>query len=46
VAKNAVIIRKDYPCSPCRSRPVCSDFACLAEIKPEEVFKEVKKCLA
>ncbi|MBN1621180.1 MAG: lipopolysaccharide heptosyltransferase II [Endomicrobiales bacterium] len=43
ISRNAVIIRKDYPCSPCRTQPKCKDFPCLREIKPEDVLKEVKK---
>src|SRR3989339_384262 len=38
---NPLIIRKDFPCSPCRSRPSCRDYKCLAEIKPQEVFGHI-----
>jgi heptosyltransferase-1 len=45
VGKNVTVIRKNYPCSPCRTRPICSDYPCLSEIKPEEVFEKTKKIL-
>lgn len=35
---DTIILTKNYPCSPCRSRPKCSDYPCLKAIKPEEVF--------
>ena len=39
----AVNLTRNYPCSPCRARPVCRDFRCLSEIRPEEVFEEIRK---
>jgi heptosyltransferase I len=45
VGRNITILRKNYPCSPCRTRPICSDYPCLSEIKPEEVFDRIKKIL-
>lgn len=43
VSKNAVIIKKDFKCSPCRGRMSCRDADCLRAISPEEVFEEAKK---
>ncbi|MBN1823571.1 MAG: glycosyltransferase family 9 protein [Endomicrobiales bacterium] len=45
VAEDAVVITKNYPCSPCRGKPKCSDYGCLADIKPAEVFGAVKGIL-
>ena len=45
VNARATIIRRDVACSPCRSRPVCSDYRCLAEITPEEVFDKMAESL-
>ena len=43
VSKNAVIIKKDFKCSPCRGRMTCRDADCLRAISPEEVFEAAKK---
>lgn len=43
VSKNALIIKKDFDCSPCRGRLRCRDVDCMKAIKPEEVFKEAEK---
>lgn len=37
------VIRKNYKCSPCRSRPQCKDYPCLGDITPEEVFAVVRR---
>ena len=43
ISKNAVIIKKDFKCSPCRGRMSCRDADCLRAISPEEVFEAAKK---
>ncbi|MCB4792504.1 MAG: glycosyltransferase family 9 protein [Elusimicrobia bacterium] len=43
VSKKLSILKKDYPCSPCRTSPICKDFPCLKDIKPEEVLGKIKK---
>ncbi len=42
--KNAVIISKELPCSPCKYR-TCSDPECLTTILPEEVFQAVNQLM-
>lgn len=42
-SQNSIVISKQYNCSPCRGRPKCKDYPCLQDIKPEEVFEQVKK---
>ena len=39
------ILKKDYPCSPCRGRPTCKDYPCLKDITPQEVIEAIKKWL-
>ncbi len=34
---NFIWVAKDYPCSPCRRRPTCSDIDCMKSITPEDV---------
>ena len=43
VSKNAVIIKKDFKCSPCRGRMSCRDTDCMRAISPEEVVEAVNK---
>jgi ADP-heptose:LPS heptosyltransferase len=43
VSDRLSVITRRYPCSPCRSKPKCSDYPCLNDIKEQEVFEEVKK---
>ncbi|HHT9130224.1 MAG TPA: lipopolysaccharide heptosyltransferase II [Candidatus Brocadiaceae bacterium] len=45
VTDHATIITKNFPCSPCRSRPTCNDYPCLKEIKPQEVFEALNQVL-
>ena len=45
VTDHATIITKNFPCSPCRSRPTCRDYPCLKEIKPQEVFEALNQVL-
>ncbi len=39
VSASAKLISKRLDCSPCRGRPTCKGYPCLAGIKPEEVMK-------
>jgi len=43
-SRNAVIIRKDLKCSPCKKR-TCKKPECMLLITPEEVFDAAKKLL-
>jgi heptosyltransferase I len=43
VGKKAHLLKKEYECGPCRTRPSCKDFQCLKDIKPAEVFEALKK---
>jgi lipopolysaccharide heptosyltransferase II len=43
VSENAAVITKNFQCSPCRTKPTCSDYPCLSAITSEEVFEKVKK---
>lgn len=40
--KNAVVVRKDIPCSPC-SRRTCDNVICITAITPEDVLDRVSK---
>jgi len=40
--KNAVVVRKDIPCSPC-SRRTCENVMCITAITPEDVLARVSK---
>ncbi|MBI4712733.1 MAG: glycosyltransferase family 9 protein [Planctomycetes bacterium] len=42
---DAVVVRKDIPCSPCRKR-TCSKPDCMNLITADEVFEQTKKMLA
>jgi lipopolysaccharide heptosyltransferase I len=42
IAANAVILKKDFPCSPCRGHATCNDMACLSAITAQEVFAAAK----
>ena len=39
--KNAVVVRKDIPCSPC-SRRTCENVICITTITPEDVLDRVR----
>ena len=39
------VIYHKHPCSPCKRRPTCGDFPCMAEIGEDEILKELKKLL-
>ncbi len=41
---NAIVIKKDIPCSPCKKR-TCGDPICMSSILPEDVFRGVEKLL-
>ena len=41
VTAAAAVLRKDFPCSPCRGRVRCADYPCLRAIKADEVFKAI-----
>ena len=45
VSPSAIIVSKRQNCSPCRSKPSCSDYPCLTGITPDEIFAEVRKLL-
>jgi lipopolysaccharide heptosyltransferase II len=42
VTKNAVVLKKDYACSPCRGRKTCRDTPCLRDISADEVFQAMQ----
>lgn len=42
---NFVWVAKDYPCSPCRRHPICSDIDCMKAITPEDVDAAVGRWL-
>src|SRR3989339_1842464 len=39
---NAVVVRKDIPCSPCEKR-TCDHIACIHSVAPDDVFDAVSK---
>lgn len=45
VSANAKVLARDLSCSPCRGRPTCDNYACLASIKPAEVYDALKAML-
>ncbi len=45
IARNAKILKKEFDCSPCRSRPACKDFPCLKAITPKEVHEAMARYL-
>lgn len=42
---NFVWVAKDFPCSPCRRHPTCSNVDCMQAITPEDVISAVKRWL-
>ncbi|MCK9582690.1 MAG: glycosyltransferase family 9 protein [Endomicrobiales bacterium] len=42
IAKNAVILHKMLPCSPCRGRAKCKDFKCINSITANEVISAIE----
>ncbi|MBI5682463.1 MAG: glycosyltransferase family 9 protein [Deltaproteobacteria bacterium] len=43
--KGHIVIRKDYPCSPC-NKAICEDHKCMNDISVEEVLEKVYQFLA
>ncbi len=39
------ILKKDYPCSPCRGHTTCVGYPCLRDIAPQEVMEALSKWL-
>lgn len=39
------IVKHDFPCSPCRKRPRCSGYPCMASITPDEVTAVARRLL-
>lgn len=39
---NFVWVAKDFPCSPCRRHPTCSNIDCMQAITPEDVTEAVR----
>lgn len=39
---NFVWVAKDFPCSPCRRHPTCSNIDCMQAIAPEDVAEAVR----
>ena len=39
---NFVWVAKDFPCSPCRRHPTCSNVDCMQAITPEDVVEAVR----
>ncbi len=46
ISNNAEIIKKEYSCSPCRSKPTCKDIPCMKDIKPDEVYGKIEKWMS
>lgn len=42
---NFVWVAKDFPCSPCRRHPTCSNVDCMQAITPEDVAEAVRRWL-
>lgn len=42
---NFVWVAKDFPCSPCRRHPTCSNIDCMQAILPEDVGEAVRRWL-
>jgi heptosyltransferase-1 len=42
---NFVWVAKDFPCSPCRRHPTCSNIDCMQAITPEDVEQAVRRWL-
>jgi lipopolysaccharide heptosyltransferase II len=45
VAPGARVLKKEFPCSPCRGRKKCADVRCLSAITALEVFDVVRELL-
>lgn len=42
---NFIWVAKDFPCSPCRRHPTCSNIDCMQAITPEDVDQAVRRWL-
>lgn len=42
---NFIWVAKDFPCSPCRRHPTCSNTDCMQAITPEDVDQAVRRWL-